>query len=433
MSILEANVCRAFEPFLKPSRYKAAYGGRGGAKSWFFASQVILQCYEKPTRVVCIREVQNSLKESVRQLLIDIIQTYNLGNWFKVMDAEIRGDNGSLIIFKGMQSYNAQSIKSLEGYDIAWIEEAQTLSNLSLRLLRPTIRAEGSELWFSWNPRHKSDAVDKFFRGPHCPDNALVVQVCWKDNPWFPAVLQMEKDQDYAASPEMAEHIWGGNYEIITEGAIYAKYLLDLEKQGRICSVPYNPEEPVYTAWDLGIFDSTAVWFVQVIGAEIRIIDYYEVRNQSLLDTARLIKDKPYLYAEHYMPHDTGTREMSSAKTRKRHLEDIGFRPIRVGSRLPIQDGINAVHNMLPKCVFDAEKTEDGLNCLRNYRVELDELRDTPKTKPLHDWSSHGADAFRELAVQLYDTQANKQRRHIHRDIVDYDPYETAYSTGSYN
>jgi len=152
----------------------------------------VLCCYARPRRAVCIREVQNSIKESVRQLIIDKIGKFDLGAFFTILDSEIRGKNGSLIIFKGMQSYNSENIKSLEGYDIAWVEEAQNLSDTSLRLLRPTIRKPGSELWFSWNPRYETDAVDRFFRGGAHRKDAVVVAVNWNDNPWFPDVLRQE-------------------------------------------------------------------------------------------------------------------------------------------------------------------------------------------------------------------------------------------------
>jgi phage terminase large subunit len=423
LSALQVDVPEALQPLLNPARYKGAFGGRGGAKSHFFAEQLILRCFSRQTRAVCVREVQNSLKESVRQLLIDKIEKFKLNGFFQVLDAEIRAKNGSLIIFKGMQSYNADSIKSLEGYDIAWVEEAQSLSHHSLRLLRPTIRKDDSELWFSWNPRHKRDAIDEFFRAGAPHPKSICVPVNWSDNPWFPKELQDEKNFDYARDPEMADHVWGGNYEIVTEGAYYAKLLFEAEKSGRITNVPYDPSEPVYTAWDLGLDDSTAVWFAQIIAREVRIIDYYEVRNVALIDIAKSIRERQYVYAEHYLPHDVETREISTAKTRKEQLEAVKLIPIVAGSKLPVVDGINAVRTMLPTCVFDATKCEKGLEALRNYRTEHDEEKDTNKLKPLHDWSSHGADAFRELAVNLFDV---RQAKNVpDQAITDYNPYET--------
>ena len=160
---LEWRYPAKLEPLVHPARYKAAHGGRGGGKSHFFAELLVLTAYAKPLRWVCIREVQNSIRESVRQLILDKIEKFGLGHHFEAIEHEIRGANGSRVIFRGMNNYNSDNIKSLEGYDGAWVEEAQTFSERSLRMLRPTIRKDGSELWFGWNPRHETDAVDGFF------------------------------------------------------------------------------------------------------------------------------------------------------------------------------------------------------------------------------------------------------------------------------
>lgn len=203
---------KAFIPLVNsPSRYLAVYGGRGSGKSHFFSEQLIRRCTAGKTRAVCIREVQNTIKDSVKQLLVDKIQKFNLGGFFEIRESEIRGANGSLIIFKGMQKYNAQNIKSLEGFDIAWVEEAQTLSQISLDLLRPTIRNPGSQIWFSWNPRHDSDPVDVFLRGDNLPDG-IVVQANWHDNPWFPDVLEQERLYDKENAASRYGHIWRGDY-----------------------------------------------------------------------------------------------------------------------------------------------------------------------------------------------------------------------------
>lgn len=424
---IKREVPEKFEPLLEPYRYKGAHGGRGGAKSHFFAEDLTLLGYATPVRAVCVREVQNSLRESVRQLMIDKIAKFGLGEFYHVLDAEIRGQNGTLIIFKGMQSYSAESIKSLEGFDIAWVEEAQNLSHKSLRLLRPTIRKPGSQLWFSWNPRFKRDAVDELLRGPHPPKHSCVVNVGWEDNPWFPDVLRDEMEEDYARDPEMADHVWGGNYEIVTDGAYYAKLLYAAEKAGRITHVPYDPEEPVYTGWDLGLDDCTAIWFAQIIGAEVRFIDYFEARNTALIDIAKQIKELPYVYAEHYLPHDVETREMSTAKTRKEQLEAVGLRPIRPGSRLPVADGINAAKTLIVKSVFDKEKCVRGLDALQAYRTEKNEDRDVFSPRPLHDWSSHAADAYREIAVNLFNVKASRSAPKT--SIVEYDVFSENYAT----
>lgn len=213
------------------------------------------------------------------------------------------------------------------------------------------------------------------------------------------------------------------SFDAAVIGSYYGRLIARLERAKRITAVPYDPQFPVYTAWDLGIDDATAVWFAQIIGREVRIIDYLEARGRSLIEIAKQVRSRPYLYEEHYGPHDMDTREMTTAKTRKESLEEVGIRPIRVGSKLPVADGINAVRNLLPRCVFDEVACEKGLNALRQYRTDWDDKNKTPRKNPLHDWSSHGADAFRELAVNLYDVAAAKSARNKPIAEAVYNPF----------
>ena len=415
----QVNVAPAFIPLLGPSRYKGAWGGRGGAKSHFFAEKLVSRCAVQTTRAVCIREVQNTIKDSVRQLLIDKIQSLELGPYFDVQDKQIQSYNGSLIIFRGMQAYNAENIKSLEDYDIAWVEEAQTLSERSLRLLRPTIRKDGSEIWCSWNARHDTDAVDKFFRGGAQRSNVACINVNWYDNPWFPKVLQDEMQDDYANDPEMAEHVWGGGYEIITEGSYYAKLLSKADKDGRIGQYPYNPSLPVLTAWDIGVDDYTAIWFLQTDGVSVWVIDFWEVQNEgapeivalalpelltdipkaaaNLLELGRL---EPFSYGKHFLPHDVKVREWGAgAKQRSLTLMELGVKPLHVGAATDPADRINATRQLLPICHFnDIPRVQAGLSRLRRYaRKKNDNLG--IYMGPLHDDNSHAADALGEFAV----------------------------------
>lgn len=399
MNALQRQVPEALYPLLKPMRYKVARGGRGGAKSHFFAEEVVLRSYTSLTRVACIREVQSSIKESVKQLLTDKIDQFGLRSFFNVLDTEIRGANGSLTIFKGMQDYNAGNIKSLEGYDIAWTEEAQTTSHASLRTLRPTLRKPGSELWFSYNRRHKSDAVDLFFTGPNCPKNATVVDVNWSDNPWFPDTLREEMEHDYRVDPAMAQHVWGGGYEIITTGSYYGKEIAIAENEFRIGEVPYDPAADVFAAWDLGIGDNTAIWIFQRVGMAWHFIDYYSNYGQSLGHYVDWCNARKYKIKEHYLPHDANARELQSGISRVQFLEDRGFicnAPLKAHR---VEDGINAVRAILPKSYFNADTTGPGVDCLRMYKAEYDEEKGVQKTKPTHDWASHGADAFRIAAM----------------------------------
>lgn len=426
MTELIIETPRKLLPALEDARYIALYGGRGGAKSHFFAERLIERCLIKKTRWACIREVQGSLRESVRQLLIDKIAKFGLQDKFQVLEAEIRGPNDSIIIFKGMQSYNAANLKSLEDYDGAWVEEAQTLSEISLRLLRPTIRKDGSQLWFSWNPRYETDAVDKFFRGKNPPEDSIIINVNWRDNPWFNETLRKEMEADFAADPEMAEHVWNGGYERISAGAYFAKQIAKLEKEGRISSLPYDTAlGPVYTSWDLGVDDYTVIWFYQIHHVDytprVRIIDYYEASGLGAEDIVRsampeytrdvvekweamddLGRTEPFVYQRHFFPHDIGNREWGAgAKTRVQTVNALGV-PISSINRGVAQnpdERINAVRQLLPMCEFNqTERVMLGLTHLRRYSRKLNEQLGI-YLGPLHDEHSHAADAFGEFAV----------------------------------
>ena len=400
----------------------------------------VLKAFAEGAKVVCIREVQNSIRESVRSLIVDKIEEMGLQDFFTVLEAEIRGRNGSLIIFKGMQSYNAANIKSLEGFHYAWVEEAQTLSEISLRMLRPTLREEGSELWFSWNPRWDTDPVDKFFRGPNPPPQAISVEVNWKDNPWFPDVLRNEMEADFAADPEMAEHVWGGGYEIVSEGAYYARLVSEAEREGRIGAYGYDPKLPVLTSWDIGIDDYTAIWFWQDPGdgETVRVIDYYEASGEGAegivasimpellpdLDEAAsqmiaIGRRQPYTYGKHFLPHDVRNREWGGGgRSRVQTLTALGVKPIHRGAAQGPVERIAASRRLLPHVLFDRNDRVDlGLKRLRRYRRKWNDALNS-YTTPLHDENSHGADAFGEFAMNSHLSQPKQAQRQEPKDLV---------------
>jgi phage terminase large subunit len=408
---LNLQIPEVFLPLLAPRRYKRAKGGRGSGKSHFFATLTVLRTYQSPTRVVCAREVQSAIRESVRQLIIDKINYYGLASAYRILDEEIRGHNGSLIIFKGLQSYNADNVKSLEGYDIAWIEEAQTLSHVSLRMLRPTIRNPGSEMWFSDNPRHKTDAIDEFFRSfplteinanTKANDRAIENTSTWRENPFFPEELKKDMEDDYKKNPEMAHHIWGGGYEIIHEGSYFGKDIATAEQEQRINNVTYDRATGVVASWDLGIGDSTAIWLFQRVGLEWHFIDCYENNSQPLDHYVDWIKGHPYHVEEHFLPHDAEAREQQTGKSRLEFLIDRGL-ACTVLPRHNVEDGIAAVRSILPQCYFDKTRCEEGLDALRMYRSAYNEKNRVFANKPLHDHTSHFADAFRYAAMSGYD------------------------------
>lgn len=226
-SILQIKTPRIYLPFLKPARYKGAHGGRGSGKSHFFGEMLIERSIMQKTDAVCVREVQKSLDQSVKKLLEGKIESMNAGAYFEVQDAKIKARNGGLIIFQGMQNHTADSIKSLEGYDVAWVEEAQSLSQRSLDLLRPTIRKPGSELWFTWNPREATDPVDALLRCENPPPGAVVHEVNYTDNPWFPDVLREEMEYDRARDPDKYAHVWLGEYEQNSEARVFKNWRVE--------------------------------------------------------------------------------------------------------------------------------------------------------------------------------------------------------------
>ena len=211
-------------PLLKPARYKGVWGGRASGKSHVMAENLVeAMVMDADLRAVCIREVQKSLKFSVKQLVEDKIKAMGVGHLFDVQSVEIKRRGGDGVsIFQGMQDHTADSIKSLEGFRIAWVEEAQSLSDKSLRLLRPTMRAPGAEIWFSWNPDQPDDAIDAFLRGKEPPEGAIVIPANWQDNPWLPAEMRAEIEHDRKGDPETYAHVWLGEYNTRSEAQIFA-------------------------------------------------------------------------------------------------------------------------------------------------------------------------------------------------------------------
>jgi phage terminase large subunit len=357
----------------------------------------------------------------VRQLLIDKIVKLGLESHFDILENRIEPRNGGRIIFRGMQSYNAENIKSLEDFDGAWIEEAQTLGSKSLRLLRPTIRKPGSELWFSWNPRHETDPVDEFFRGGQPHPDAICVEVNWRDNPWFPGVLDDERRHDERAYPDLYEHVWEGGYEIITEASYFARLVQKAEQEGRVGAGRYQPHLSVHTSWDIGVDDYTSIWFWQDDGVTIDAIDYWEGSGYGAEDAiaeampellpdraamyeglGRLHRAKAYRYGLHYFPHDVANREWGGGgRSRIEILNGLGIPmdSLRRGAQGGPEARIPATRALLPRVRFaDNPRVKRGLAHLRRYSRKFNEQMQI-YTGPLHDEHSHCADAFGEFAV----------------------------------
>lgn len=275
-------------PLLNPARYKGAHGGRGSGKSHFFAELMIeAHIINQNTNSVCVREIQKSLNQSVKRLLENKIEELNAGAYFEVQEAQIKSKKGNgRIIFQGMQNHTADSIKSLEGYDRAWVEEAQSLSQTSLDLLRPTIRKPGSELWFSWNPRSNTDPVDSLLRGKTPPPGAHVVQVNYLDNPWLPDVLRQEMEYDKRRDPDKYAHIWLGEYQRNSEARVFKNWRIEE------FDAPRDAVHRLGADWGFAV-DPTVLVRCHIIGRTL-YIDYEAYRiGCEILDTPDLFMTVP--------------------------------------------------------------------------------------------------------------------------------------------
>lgn len=422
---VEIETAPVFEPLLSPARYKAAWGGRGSGKSWFFASMMIEDHLANPgMRSVCIREVQKSLKESAKRLLEATIEKFGLkeADGFRVLTDRIDTPGGGTIIFQGMQDHTAESIKSLEGFNRAWVEEAQTLSARSLQLLRPTIRAPGSELWFSWNPRRKHDPVDAMFRGGEAPTNSTVIKANWGDNPWFPDELEQERLDCLRDNPDQYEHIWNGDYITVAEGAYFAQHLAKARAEGRIGVVAADPLMRLRTFWDIGgtgaKADACAIWVAQFVGQQIRVVDYYEAQGQPLAAHVAWLRSSGYDGCEIVLPHDGATHDKVHQVSYESALREALF-PVTV---VPNQGAgaaaarIEAARRLFPSIWFNEATTEGGLAALGWYHERRDESRNIG-LGPEHDWASHGADAFGLMCVAYKPPMASRKITYSNKGI----------------
>lgn len=412
-STLTRQTPSAFAPLLYPARYKGAYGGRGSGKSHDRGEALIEDHLMNPGMdSVCVREVQKSLKDSAKKLLETKIQDMGVGHMFEVQTGLIKAPGGGEIIFQGMQDHTAESIKSLEGFSRAWVEEAQTLSGRSLELLRPTIRAPQSEIWFSWNPRRKTDPVDAFLRGNDHGDDAIVIEANWRDNPWFPEVLELERQLDLKNNPERYEHIWEGGYATAFEGAYFAEQLNQCKRDGRIVDgLPYDPLLKVYAFKDIGgagaKADAYTIWIVQFVNGKIHVLDYYESVGQTLDYHANWLRASGWGKAHILLPHDGTNTNNITGKKYADHWEDAGFQVDVVpnqGSGAAMQR-IEAVRRVMPRVWFDEKKTEAGRDALGFYHEKKHDMGHG--LGPEHDWSSHGADAFGLMALKADDLSTN--------------------------
>lgn len=386
------------------ARYRCAYGGRGSGKTRTFALMSAIRGFQEGMRgregiILCAREHLNSLDESSLEEVKAAISSVDwLKEYYEVGERYIRSKDGRInYAFAGLRR-NVDSLKSKSRILLAWIDEAENVSDNAWTKLIPTVREHDSEIWVTWNPESKESATHKRFRLDP-PKDIKIVEINWNDNPFFPQVLEKARLEDLEKRPEIYEHVWNGDFMIHIEGSYYAIEMLNAKTEGKICSVPYDKNASVITAWDLGMADTTSIWFAQFIGKEVRIIDYYENSGLSLDHYVNILRSKEYTYEQHILPHDVRVKELGTGKSRLEVLQNLGLTGIEICPMMSVEDGIQAVRSMIPTCWFDETKCERGIDALRQYRRDWDENGKAWRGRPKHDWTSHASDAFRYLAT----------------------------------
>jgi len=381
------------------SRYRVLYGGRGGAKSWGIARALLIKGAKDPLRILCAREFMTSMKDSVHKLLCDQIDDLSLNGMYEITQNTIRGKNGTEFNFVGLRN-NIANVKSFEGVDICWVEEAQSVSSRSWDVLIPTIRKEESEIWISFNPELETDETyQRFVLNP--PENSVVTKINWNDNPWFPDTLRLEKDSLKQRDMQAYNTVWEGICRQTVDGAVFARELQQADLENRITKVGYDPSKPVHAVFDLGWSDATAIWFVQFIGMETRLIRYIEDSQKTITDYLAKMQTYGYIYDTLWLPHDAENKTLAAAgRSIEQIVKSMGYKT-RIIPRTPIADSINAARTLFRNCWFDRENCHDGLQCLRHYRYEVDPETKQFSKNPLHDQYSHGADAFRMLGLMV--------------------------------
>jgi phage terminase large subunit len=411
---IKAEFPEKLQFLFKPMRYKVARGGRGSAKSWSFARALLIRGAGEPLRILCTREIQKSIKDSVHKLLSDQIQLLGLGAFYQVLETEIRGRNGTLIIFAGLAQHTVESIKSYEGIDICWIEEGQVITKRSLSILLPTIRKDASEIWISYNPELETDEVHQQFT-VNPPDDCVSVLVNYHDNPWFPDVLEKERLRCKKLDPEAYENIWEGICKPAVVGAIYYRQVAAAEVAGQFCNLPYDPLLKVHVVVDIGWNDSMAISFVQRLRSEIRVIDYIEDDHRTLDSYSAEMKERKYNWGKMFLPHDGRSKDVKTGKSCGDIMEKLGW-VVEYTQNISIEDGIKCTRMAFGQMYFDKTKCSRLIQCAKRYRRQVNQQTNEPGA-PLHDEWSHGADNLRYIALNVEKMTNAEYRSHANDNV----------------
>jgi len=423
------------ECLFNPSRYKVLYGGRGGAKSWAVAIFLLITGMNRPIRVLCARELQVSIADSVHKLLSDIINANpGMSAFYEVQNKSIFGKNGTEFSFKGLK-HNANEIKSYEGVDYCWVEEAQAVSDKSWETLIPTIRKDGSEIIIIFNPKNATDPTWRRFV-MQADEDTIVRKVGWQDNPFFPEVLNKERLRLLKNDEEAYNHIWEGEFDTRYSGSVYAKFVNN-DKISPL--VKHDPNYPVYSSWDKGYGDATAIVFFQLGNGEVFVIDYFEDNQEDtkyycevLAGRKIIIKERDlntgdvmsweygeeipehshrqnYSYHKHFVPHDAMAKFMEAGG--RSMVDQARWYGVPM-FMIPATEHVHsqeALRTTLPKCWINQDRCGDLINNLMNYHYEYDEDRKRFSKLPYHDWSSNGCDAAEIMARVWKETAVNQK------------------------
>lgn len=421
---VNAQFPELLEGLFRPKRTKVLYGGRGAGRSWGCARALLLLGTKKPIRVLCCRELQKSIAESVHKLLSDQIEALGLSAFYDIQKAQIIGVNGTTFSFEGIKN-NTTSVKSYEGIDYCWVEEANKVSKASWGILIPTIRKAGSEIWLTFNPELDTDyTFQRFVKDPDLKrmtkvsqldgltqlawmesDSSLVVKMTYAENPWFPAELRDEMEREKRRDYDTYLNVWEGHTVQNLEGAVFAKQLRNARAQNRITLVPWDRATPVDTFWDLGRRDLTSIWFAQRVAMQYRILGYFEDRGQEdIVYYIRECQRRGYIYGTFYMPHDAAAKRVGMKRTIEQQTRAMGYNVHVVPRTTKKANAINAARMIFPNCYFDADECADGLQRLSHYRYKV--IDGQFSEEPLHDDNSNGADAFMAIGQSMLEDKA---------------------------
>lgn len=388
---------------------RGAYGGRGSGKTRTFAKMTAVRAlmWDQMRRdgiILCTRQFMNSLAESsLEEIKLAITEEPWLAEHFDIGEKYVRTKSGRIsYAFSGLDR-NINSIKSKARILLNWTDEAEPVTDDAWTKLIPTLREEDSELWLTWNPEREQSATNKRFRQSNDP-RSKIVEINYRDNPWFPAILDRARLKDLRERPDQYGHIWNGEFVTVAEGAYYARDIHRAREERRICRVAADPLMTIYAIWDIGgtgaKADATAIWIVQFIGPEVRIIDYYEAKGQPLSTHVNWLRDSGYGRAYCVLPHDGTTHDRIIDVTYEGALKSAGFDVMVIRNQGPgaAMQRVNAARRLFAQMYFDEVRCANGLKRIGWYHEKIDKNTGAG-LGPEHDDSSHGADSFGLIAV----------------------------------